>query len=259
MSTKVTPKEAMWVTVPVTICPGRRVLRRAQCRSLGVGHHAREQRNAFVDGQRQECHGGGTGQPGGQDGKGVLVDEDAVHVPVRVLPDALHGALGREGAEHRLDVVGQIRPHGDPGPGRDPGPYRVDAVPGEAVPARGALDVHLLQQARTARRDHPAQTGPERVVGRAPHLLDVGLHGVRGGVQALREQPEPPGQRERSLAGPVAADVEVLVPADVDREPVLHLQPAPGAAVTQHGPHQLQPDIERYLGPVVKALRKNGR
>ncbi|MFJ3825548.1 hypothetical protein [Streptomyces nodosus] len=37
MSTKVTPKLAMDVTVPVTTWPRRRVFRNAQSRSLGVG------------------------------------------------------------------------------------------------------------------------------------------------------------------------------------------------------------------------------
>ncbi len=42
----------------------------------------------------------------------------------------------------------------------------------------------------------------------------------------------------------------------MDREPVLHLQPAPGADAAQHGSHQLQPDIERHHGPIVKAVRR---
>ncbi|MGW3635651.1 hypothetical protein ACWD7F_36985 [Streptomyces sp. NPDC005122] len=38
----------------------------------------------------------------------------------------------------------------------------------------------------------------------------------------------------------------------MDRESAFHFQAAPGAVVAQHGSHQLQPDIERYLCPVVK-------
>lgn len=103
--------------------------------------------------------------------------------------------------------------------------------------------------------DCPVQVGPEVII--AGPLDDLrfllGLEGVRGGVQALGEQPELAGAGQRFLARPAAADVEVLVPPHVGCERVLRLQSAPGTAVAQHDPHQVQRDIEQHLRPVVEA------
>lgn len=112
--------------------------------------------------------------------------------------------------------------------------------------------MHLFQESCLAGCDGLVQTGPEFVVARP---LDVffGLHVVGRGVQAFGEQPQPAGSGECLFAGLDAADVEVLVPSHVDRESAFLFQSAPGAVVAQHGAHQLQPDIERHLRPVVKA------
>ncbi|MFJ1599888.1 hypothetical protein [Streptomyces sp. NPDC088261] len=56
-----------------------------------------------------------------------------------------------------------------------------------------------------------------------------------------------------------ASDVEVLVPPDVHCENVVHLQPAPGAAVAQHESNQLQPDVQRHLCSVVEVGRTAGK
>lgn len=101
--------------------------------------------------------------------------------------------------------------------------------------------------------DGPAETGPEVGVGGALNMCGVvGGEVVRRGVQALGEQAECSGAGQRGLAGPAAAEVEVLVPADVHRELSLRFQAAPGAVVPEHRSDEFHADTDRHRCPVVE-------
>ncbi|MER7550354.1 hypothetical protein ABTX86_10265 [Streptomyces anulatus] len=104
--------------------------------------------------------------------------------------------------------------------------------------------------------DGPVQAGPEVGVGRPLHVRGVvGGEGVGRGVDAFREQAERAGAGECGFAGQIAADVEVLVPADVYGERIPCLQAAPGAVVAEHGPDEFQPDGDRHRSAVVEPGR----
>lgn len=101
--------------------------------------------------------------------------------------------------------------------------------------------------------DRPVQAVPEVGVGRALYVLWViGGEVVRRCVHAFREESERAGAGQRRFARAAAADVEVLVPADVHGECSLRLQTAPGAVVAEHGPDEFQAGGHRYQGTVVE-------
>ena len=63
------------------------------------------------------------------------------------------------------------------------------------------------------------------------------------------------GERHGRRRSSPAADIDVLVPADVNDEVVRCLQPAPDAAATQHQPYQLHGAIQWNNGTVMVAVR----
>lgn len=239
--------------------PGRRESAVEPHDPVPVGHDSGEQRDTLIGVHGQKRCGVGIGYSGSQLRKFVVGSDDTVDLTCLVLPDALDGALGGKGAEDGADVGGEGRPHGQAGAGSDPGANRVDGVAREAMPSRGVLDVYLFQESGAAAADRAVQAGPEVVIARPLDASLLGLEGVGGNVQAFREQPEFAGASESSVAGPAAADVEVLVPPDVHCENVFHLQSAPGAAVAQHEANQLQPDVQRYLCSVVEVGEAAGK
>ncbi|MFE2516700.1 hypothetical protein [Streptomyces mirabilis] len=135
----------------------------------------------------------------------------------------------------------------------------------DAIPAR---TVSTVSRVRWCHREAPSRYISSRIpalpsatarcrsgviVAGSLNTVFLGLEVVRGGIQAFWEQSKLAGPRQRRLAWPAAADVQVLVPSDVHGECALHLQSAPDATVTQHAPHQLQRDIERHLRSVMEA------
>ncbi|MEU7962307.1 hypothetical protein AB0D09_02385 [Streptomyces sp. NPDC049097] len=120
---------------PVEVARRRLGLPTGPYHSVAVGHDGGEQRHTLVGIHGQERRGLGTGHPGGRLREFVRVSDSAVHPAVLVLPDTFDQAFGGKGAEDRIDVAGQVRPHGQPRPGGDPGANRVDGVAGETVPS----------------------------------------------------------------------------------------------------------------------------
>ncbi|MFH8692164.1 hypothetical protein ACH4EC_35525 [Streptomyces anulatus] len=104
--------------------------------------------------------------------------------------------------------------------------------------------------------DGPVQASPEVGVGRPLHVRGV-VRGeaVRRGIYSFREQAERAGASQRGFAGQVAADIQVLVPADVHRERFPCLQAAPGAVVAEHGPDEFQADGDRHQSAVMEPGR----
>lgn len=193
------------------------------------------------------------GELGGHCAELGLVHDRAGDPPVLVLPDDFHQALVGQRGQGCIDVGEQVRPDFQLGARCQLGAHRLDVVAGEAVPPGGVRGVGLLQERGAVGADRPVQASPEVGVGRALYVLGVvGGEVVRRGVQAFGEQLERAGAGQRRFAGLAAADVEVLVPADVHRECSLRLQTAPGAVVAEHGPNEFQADGDRHQRTVVE-------
>ncbi|MCQ9134676.1 hypothetical protein [Streptomyces hilarionis] len=185
-------------------------------------------------------------------GAGV-VDDRVADRPVPRLPDELDGFPLRQRGQDGVDVRGQVGPDGQQGARAETGAHCVEVLLRDPVPAHGVANAAFLEEQRTTCGQRGAHTHPEVLVGCLVHLHFVGLGRTGRGREPFREEAEFARAGHDFRTGPVAAHVHVLVPPDVEGEPIPRLQSAPGALVAEHDPDQLKSDRKRDLGPVVVA------